>query len=277
MGVSAYDGQYGEQIILNMDNVEVREGVMSEREKDGKVKLWGWDQWFDRDPATQELIPYDEGGEITTDELPRRKTEDAGRNTFRYEITEGLLEGRDDPVEIGDRELWLSNQAKTRTVAKVLSKHGKSIIKNKSDNRDWLSIDSANEDFPLREDLEGRRLMMWFQPTSFTIEEKGEEKTVTYIDTVILDAETEAGITMLNDESSEQSTIPEPGSESESESTTTDTSSNPEDFPPAIQDLVDMFRRTEQTSRESIEPIVNAEAPDGYDVDMDAVMAAVTS
>lgn len=273
--VGSYDGQFGEQIILNMDNVQVNEGVISERESDGKTKVWGWDQWFDRDPATMELVPYDDDGEITTAELPRRKSEDAGRNTFRYELGEGVLEGRDEPVEIGDRELWLKNQAKSRTVAKVLSTEGENIIEDKDDDNNWLSFDVGNEEFPLREELEGRRLILWFQPKTFTVEKGDEEEEVTYIDAFILDAETEAGITMINEESGEQSTIPEPTAEEADESS--DTSSAEEGFPQEIEELIEVFRRTEQTSRESIEPVVNAEAPDGYDVDMDAVMDAVTS
>jgi hypothetical protein len=258
-----------------MDDVQVNEGVISERESDGKTKVWGWDQWFDRDPATMELVPYDDDGEITTAELPRRKSEDAGRNTFRYELGEGVLEGRDEPVEIGDRELWLKNQAKSRTVAKVLSTEGENIIEDKDDDNNWLSFDVGNEEFPLREELEGRRLILWFQPKTFTVEKGDEEEEVTYIDAFILDAETEAGITMINEESGEQSTIPEPTAEEADESS--DTSSAEEGFPQEIEELIEVFRRTEQTSRESIEPIVQAEAPDGYDVDMDAVMDAVTA
>jgi hypothetical protein len=273
--VGSYGGQFGEQIILNMDDVQVNEGVISERESDGKTKVWGWDQWFDRDPATMELVPYDDDGEITTAELPRRKSEDAGRNTFRYELGEGVLEGRDEPVEIGDRELWLKNQAKSRTVAKVLSTEGENIIEDKDDDNNWLSFDVGNEEFPLREELEGRRLILWFQPKTFTVEKGDEEEEVTYIDAFILDAETEAGITMINEESGEQSTIPEPTAEEADESS--DTSSAEEGFPQEIEELIEVFRRTEQTSRESIEPIVQAEAPDGYDVDMDAVMDAVTA
>jgi hypothetical protein len=273
--VGSYGGQFGEQIILNMDDVQVNEGVISERESDGKTKVWGWDQWFDRDPATMELVPYDDDGEITTAELPRRKSEDAGRNTFRYELGEGVLEGRDEPVEIGDRELWLKNQAKSRTVSKVLSTEGENIIEDKDDDNNWLSFDVGNEEFPLREELEGRRLILWFQPKTFTVEKGDEEEEVTYIDAFILDAETEAGITMINEESGEQSTIPEPTAEEADESS--DTSSAEEGFPQEIEELIEVFRRTEQTSRESIEPIVQAEAPDGYDVDMDAVMDAVTT
>lgn len=68
---------------------------------------------------------------------------------------EGVLEGRDDPVEIGDLELWLDNVKKARTFTKVLSSRGHDVVDqdNKNDDRNWLDAEDDDE-FALREELE---------------------------------------------------------------------------------------------------------------------------
>lgn len=286
--VGVYEGNYGMNIILNMDDAEVIEGVTSRRidngngEADDKLKVFGWDKWFDRDEETMDLIPMDEGGEISTEELGRRVTESAGGDDYKYEIEEGVLEGRDDPVDISDRELWLGNGKKARTLAKVLSQHGHDIIDedNKRDDRDWLNAET-DTDFALRPELEGRRIMFWFEQETVgpdDIDDLDEE--VTFTDAVVLDADTEAGITIVNDE--------EEGAESGADGSESDESSGSEDgedadevrtgrgdLPPDVNELVDMFARTGQDNRESIENIISDEAPDDYSVDMDHVMSEI--
>lgn len=67
-GVGVND-QFGASAVLNLDNVEVIQGVVTDREGSAKKKVYGWSNWFDRDEETGELVPFDEGGEISIDEL----------------------------------------------------------------------------------------------------------------------------------------------------------------------------------------------------------------
>jgi hypothetical protein len=75
-GVGVND-QYGKSVVLNLDDTMVHEGVISDRQGADKKKVYGWSKWFDRDPETDDLVPFEEGGDITTDELGRIVTEEA--------------------------------------------------------------------------------------------------------------------------------------------------------------------------------------------------------
>lgn len=286
--VGVYDGQYGKTLILNLDDTVINEGVITERiddgngNADGKVKVFGWDKWYDRD-ENMELVPFDEGGEITVDNLGRRVTEEAGGSTYKYEVTEGVLEGRDEPVSIGDREIWLSNGKKARTLAKVFSKHGHDVVdeENKRDDSSWLIADDEDS-FGLRDELEDRRVMFWFEQNTLKADDvEGLDQDVTFTDSVVLDAETEAGITIQNGDGGGNGGGGDGGGttdDTNSDDASVDAASNGdgiEGFPEAIDELVDMFARTNQTNRESIETLVMDEAPADYTVDMNAVMAAV--
>jgi hypothetical protein len=253
--------------------VQVNEGVVTERLSDEKVKVFGWDRWFDRD-ENMELQPLPGQDAVSEAELPSVESTTAGNDTYRYSIADSVLEGRDDPVDIGDRELWLTNAKKTRTIAQVLSERGQSIINDnaKRDDDDYLKAET-DEQFMLRDELQGRRLMLWFEDVTIPAEELDDEQdeAITFTDSVILDAETETGITMDNaavveDEADEEQ-------EEEREAVAADGGGS--SFPEALDDLISMFARNNQTDRERVETMVQSEAPDGYTVNMDSVMTAI--
>jgi len=168
------------------------------------------------------------------------------------------LEGRDDPVEIDDLKLWLGNGKKARTFAKILSADGHDAIDedNKRDDRNWLVADNG-DDFNLRPELEGRRIMFWFEQTTLKEENlEGQDEDVTFTDSVILDAETEAGITILNgdEKGAESDDSSSDFNESDgSDDASDDESADSEDLPDDVDELVDMFARTGQDNRDSIE------------------------
>jgi len=283
--VGVYEGSFGASIVLSFDDGEVHEGVLTRRSDDGdgnaddKLKVFGWDQWYDRD-ENMDLVPFDDGGEITIDNLGHRVTQDAGGDTYRYDIEEGVLEGRDEPVEIGNFEFWMGNGKKARTFAKVLSELGHDVIdeENKRDDREWLSVET-DAGFSLREELQGRRLMFWFERETLSPDDMdGLDESVTFTDSVILDGETEAPITIDNGSEEDES-----GTQSNSSNAETDGSSGAvensqngnKELPQDVDELVDMFARTGQDDPDSIETIVTEESPADYEVDMDAVMAEV--
>jgi hypothetical protein len=268
--------QFGTSVVFNLDDVEVVEGVVTDREGAAKKKVYGWSNWFDRDPETGDLVPFEEGEEISIDVLGRRVTESAGGDKYRYTVEEGVMEGRDDPVSLGDRDYWVSNSKKTRTLCKVLSAHGHDIIneENKREDGKWLNAETG-DDFNLRDDIQGRRIMFWYQDDSFTVEEDGEEEVVEFTDAVVLDEETEVGITIRNGDADQEDLA-----ESESQTETSDTEEEQEepeteDFPEDIEDAIRMFARTNQTDKDKLAPLLEDEAPDDYDLDLDAVVAEI--
>jgi len=277
-----YEGQYGQNIIPGLDDAEVLEGVICSRtdngdgEADEKMKVFGWDKWYDRDEE-MELVPFDDGGEITTDELGRRVTDEAGGDTYKYQIEAGVLEGRDEPVDIGDVELWLGNGKKARTLAKVFSAEGHDIIDDKDDDRSWLNAEDRGS-FNLRDELDGRRVMIWFEQVTLTPDDIDDlDESVTYTDAVVLDAETETPITIINDEEDEdgaESDSSDDGDEDGSDSSGAAESgdSDGEELPGDVDELVDMFARTGQDNRDNVKNIIMDEAPDGYEPDMDYIM-----
>jgi len=284
--VGVYEGNYGMNIILNMDDAVVREGVLTERveqpngEADNKLKVMGWDTWYDRN-ENMELVPFEEGEEVDLNGIGRRETETHGGDKYKYSIEEGVMEGRDESVEIGDRELWLGGGKKTRTIAKVLSSKGHDIIDedNKRDDREWLNAENEL-DFALREELEGRRIMFWFENTTLSADEIDDlDEDVTFTDAVILDAETEAPITIPNDtdgnsNTSESSAGGDSGS-SDSDDGTDDVADDEPSFPKDVDEMIDMFARTGQTDPDMIGNSIKDAAPEDYDVDMDAVVSAI--
>lgn len=288
--VGVYEGNFGMNIILNMDDAVVREGVLTERveqpngEADHKLKVMGWDTWYDRN-EDMELVPFEEDEEVDLNGIGRRETETHGGDKYKYSIEEGILEGRDEPVEIGDRELWLGNGKKARTIAKVLSSKGHDIIDedNKRDDREWL--DAENElDFALREELEGRRIMFWFEKTTLSADEIDDlDEDVTFTDAVILDAETEAPITIPNDTDGTDRNDGSGADGTDSDSNDSidggvdgaDGEGDEPDFPKDVDEMVDMFARTGQTDPDMIGNSIRDAAPDDYEVDMDAVVSAI--
>jgi len=271
--VGVYPGNYGQNIILSMDDVEVLEGVIGRRLDDEKLKVFGWDKWFNRDGETMELEPLPGQDSVSEGALPEVESTSAGGNTFRYNIEEAVMEGRDEPVPVGDLEMWLKNSKKARTMAKVFSEHGHDIINEDNTREDYGWMDAENRsEFNFRDDLEGRRIIFWFENKTIPADKLGEDQNedITFTDSVILDAETEAGITIKNGETSDSA-----GTSSDVEEEADEEADDEAEFPADIQSLVDMFARTGQDNRESVESMVRDAAPNGYEVDMDAVMAAI--
>lgn len=287
--VGVYDGNYGQTMILNMDDVEVNEGVLSERLDDEKIKVFGWDNWFDRDEDTFELQPLPGQDTVKDEDLPSVESQSAGGEKYRYAITDALMEGRDEPVSIGDGELWLTNGKKTRTLAKVLSQMGHDAVSDENEREDhgWLNAETEAE-FQLRDELQGRRLMMWFEQVTIPAEDMDDDQDedITFTDTVLLDAKSESGITIANGDGG--GTVGGDDSTGGGSGNATDAADEPADgasgddsddeeasYPNAIDGLLDVFARNNQNDREKVSSAVRNEAPDDYDVDMDAVMAEI--
>jgi hypothetical protein len=159
----------------------------------------------------------------------------------------------------------ITNGTEYRTILKVITDAGHDVIDDKDDDFGW-----ANEDkISLRDDLRGRRIVLFYKESSFTPD--GQDEEVTYTDSVLLDADTGAGVTIQNGESdgSSSGSSDDSGSDDKENSGTlggNDDDSLPEGVPEEADEIIDFMARTEETERDSVEQLVSGEA-DEYDLD----------
>ncbi|UBF21566.1 hypothetical protein HRTV-24_gp80 [Halorubrum virus HRTV-24] len=259
---------YGQSLIVDADDVEVIDGIVMERSPgdpdDDTVKVFGWDTWFATDDNG--ALSEDVGG----DEVPSRHNEQFGSNDFTYKLSDTVQEG-DDPVNLGNCTLWLSNGTKNRTFAKVVTPAGHDIVDDKDDNYNWLNEDALE----LRDDLEGRRIILSYYKDGFLPDDaESEDDYVEYTDAKVLDAETLAGITIANsggdsDESDESS-----GDSGGSLGGGSDDDELPEGVPQAADQIIDFMANTGETTPENVEQLVAGEVGDA-EYDLDAVIAEI--
>lgn len=273
--LSEYTGDYGQNVYVDLDDVELIHGMFYDRTWEGPgsaddyddkmKKLFGFGSWFE----TNEDGTLAE--EIDEKYINHRITENFGKNEFPYEYIDRVQEG-DDPIEVGDYDMKLSNSTKNRTFLKVLTTAGHDVVDDKEDGYSWADEDKIE----LRDDLEGRRLILFYKHNSFTPE--GDDEEVTYTDAVVLDADTGAGVTIQNGSSDSSGSS---GSSSDSKDDSSDSSgtlggndddSLPEGVPEEADEIIDFMARTGETSPDGVDNLVSGEADD---YDLDAVVAEV--
>lgn len=259
--------QYGQSVIVDVDDVRVQHGLAYDRfydDEDDTMKVFGFGKWF----KTNEDGTLAE--EVQDDLLNKRISEEFGGEQYPYEYEGHVTEGSGDELTLGNMTMWLNNGTKNRTFLKVITKAGHDVIDDKEDDHNW-----ANEDnLELRDDLRGRRIMLFYKKESFTPE--GEDEPVTYTDAVVLDEKTGAGITIQNgddDSSSSESSAEDDSDESGgSLGDSAGGSDLPEGVPEEAEEIIGFLVRTEETDPEQVDNLVGDEA-DEYDVD--AVIAEV--
>lgn len=261
--LAEWTGQYGQQLIIDMDDVEVLDGIIMDRggDDDDTTKVFGWETWFQTDENGQ--LAEDVDG----DDVPTRHAESFGSNDFTYEL-EGSVQEGDDPIPLGNLTMWVGNQTKFRTFAKVVTPQGHDIIGDKDDDMNWLATDKLE----VRDDLKGRRIVMFFREESFTPD--GEDEAVEYTDATILDADSGAPITISNGSSGGSGN----GSSDDGESggSVGGDDGLPEGVPESADDMIDFMARTDQTDPDEIETVIDSEVGD-VDYDLDAVVAEIES
>lgn len=272
--LSEYTGDYGQNVYVDLDDVELIHGLYYDRKWSGPggaddyddkmMKLFGFGSWFEtNDDGTLEE-------EIDEKFINHRITENFGKNEFPYEYVDRVQEG-DDPIEVGNMDMKLSNSTKNRTFLKVLTTAGHDVIDDKDDGFSWADADNIQ----LRPDIQGRRLILFYKHKTFTPE--GDDEEVTYTDAVVLDAETGAGVTIQNgdsDSSGSSGSFDDSDDESDSSGTLggNDDDSLPEGVPEEADEIIDFMARTNETDPDGVDQLVSGEA-DEYD--LDAVVAEV--
>jgi len=261
-GISYHEAEYGLNVYLDIDDVEVMHGMLYDRTWDGGdliddydddvMKVFGFGNWFDTNPDGT----LDE--ELQEKFVNHRISENIGSNTFPYEFEELVTEG-DDEIEMGNMSMKLTNSTKSRTILKVLTDAGHGVIDDKDSSHNWVRTNQLN----LRDDILGRRIVVFYKDATFTPD--GEDDEITYTDAVVLDAKTGAGITIQNGDSDSSSDSSDGGS-SGTVGGSDDDDSLPEGVPEEANDIIDFMARTEETDRDQIENLVSNEADD-YDLD----------
>lgn len=273
--LSEYTGNYGQNVYVDLDDVELIHGMYydrtwsgpagSEDYTDKMMKLFGFGSWF----KTDENGKLSE--EIEEKYINHRITENFGKNEFPYEYVDMVREGQ-DTIDVGNMDMKLSNSTKNRTFLKVITEAGHDVIDDKEDEHSWVN----EENVVLRDDLEDRRLILFFKHKSFTPD--GDDKEVTYTDAVVLDANTGAGVTIQNGNSSSSTSSSSSGTSSDSKDGDSgtlggnDDDSLPEGVPEDADEIIDFMARTGETDPDGVENLVSGEA-DEYD--LDAVVAEV--
>jgi uncharacterized membrane protein YgcG len=258
-----YSGDYGQSLIVDLDNVEVMDGIVMDR-GDGTTKVFGWETWFDTN-GNGKLTE-----DVDTDDVPSRHAESFGSNDYTYQLEDSTQEG-DDPISLGNMSIWMGNQTKFRTFAKVFTPDGHDIVGDKEDDYNWLATDSPT----IRDDLVGRRVVMFFKEESFTPD--GEDEPVSFTNAAILDADSGAPITISNGSSGGSGNgSSDDGGSGGSGGSVGGGSSLPEGVPEAADEMIDFMARTDQTDPDEIETVIDSEVGD-VDYDLDAVVAEIES
>lgn len=265
-----YEGNRGQQLIVDIDDVKVLDGIVMDRgdEGDDTMKVFGWDTWF----QTDENGKLDE--DIDAEEVPSRHSEKFGTNNFSYSLENAVWE-EDEPMELGNLVMWAGNSTKNRTLLKVVTPNGHDAIEDKEDDYNWINTD----DLELRDDLKGRRIILSYEKVSWDPDDNDSDEPITYTDAKILDAETFAGITMMNSDSgsSSSSDSGSSGSLGSSESGETDLADG---IPSELDNIIGFMANTYETEPENVEKLVKGELNASHsmdDVDIGAVVDEIES
>lgn len=266
--LNQFTGDYGQTGILGYSDVQVLDGMLYQRTDDeNKLKVFSWDDLYDRDDEGN--LPDD----VDKSTAPERKSEKVAGSTYRYELIDSAIEGRTDPVEVGDITMFLSNSSASRTLMKTLTTAGHDAVVDKDDDFGWMLSDLS-----LRPDLDERRVIHFHVQESFTPD--GESESVEFTAPVLLDAKTEERITIPNgdgdDSGSSQAEGGSLGDSGGSDDTTDDSGGEvPSGVPDEADGLIDYFARTGEDDAENVEQMLESEVPDMSAVDMDAVMEEI--
>jgi hypothetical protein len=266
-----HTGDYGQNVYLDLDNVRVKHGMVYDRQwvpdgetedtyDDTTMKVFGFGKWFD----TNDDGTLDE--EIQEKFINHRISESFGSNTFPYEF-ESLTKEGDDEIEMGNMSMKLKNSTKFRTILKVITTAGHDVINDKDDDFDWADENRIE----LRDDLDSKRIVLFYKKQSFTPD--GDDEEVTYTDAVLLDESTGAGITIQNGDSDGGSSSSENKDASEGGTLGgNDDDALPEGVPEEADSIIDFLARTNENNPSEVDSLVASEADD---YDLDAVVEEV--
>lgn len=298
--INAFNSNYGDKFLVGLENVTVLDGIVfSRQDKPDTYKLISFGELFDVDSDTGAVLDPDTGEALTADEvLDHGKVqyfdEKFGGTTYEYDAVGVAIEANDDdPIEVGESTMMLSNKGWVRKLAKILSAEGHALIEMTenengrevpvSDGFGWL----ATLDPTLRDGFEGRNVDLWVEQDSFTPD--GEDEAVNFTAPIVVDTKSGEQVGINNESDGDSggsgsttgnaSQGPSSGSvggdtdDTPATETAADGGSTDADFSDEVEELIDYFIRTDEDDYDTMETMLNQQAGDG--VDVDAVVAEV--
>ena len=152
--VNAFDSQYGDKFVVGFDEVKVLDGIVFRREdKPDTYKVFSPGKFFDVDEDTGLVLDGNGDAMAAQDILEHPRvlgfSETFGGEDYFYTPVGVVVEAADDvavnsdidvetdgtSIVIGEVSMLLSNKAWTRTLAKLLTDEGDSIIAQEEDEQ----------------------------------------------------------------------------------------------------------------------------------------------
>lgn len=294
--INAFNSSYGDKFLVGLENVEVLDGIVFQRkDKPDTYKLISFGELFDVDTDTGAVLDPDTGEELTADEVMNHGKvqyfdEKFGGTTYEYDVVGVAIEANnDEPIEVGEATMMLSNKGWVRKLAKILSAQGHDIIEMTenengrevpvSEGYGWLTTLEPT----LRDGFEGRNVDLWVEQDSFTPD--GEDEEVNFTAPIVVDTKSGEQVGIENGSNdgggsttgnaSSGSTSGSVGDDSGSDDTSDDTASaaGETEFSNEVEELIDYFVRTDEDDYDTMETMLGQQT-DGS-VDVDAVVAEV--
>jgi len=340
--VKLLNTDYGDRILAKFNNVSVLDGVVMQRDdKPGTWKVFGFgDLGFNVGDDGLVYESYDANtdefnGEMSADEIlshPRVQGFSEGpfgsTGTLWYTPVGVVVEDGNDiavnediidtpnttEVPIGSVAMFLANRSWVRTLLKLVTESGNSVIETTendkgrtvpvTEDRGWLTIDEPS----LREEIADRTIELFIIEESQTFE--GDDEETTWSTPILLDSKTSERITIDNDaeesndsdadesadaepekaaatdggaaaaqpsgnQSSTSTAAPEPSTEPDGDDTEADADADGA-VPEVLDDLIDYFARTEgEVTADEFREFAADEVDDPDAVDWDAAAAQV--
>lgn len=302
--VAAADTQYGDRFIVGMDDVQVLDGIVFQRDDDPDTwKVFSADKFFHLNPEDGLVYEnYDEEtgeytdqmtvGELFESSRVQGFSESFGGDTYYYTPVGAVVEAAGEVVlndemdieatdeggiPVGDASMMLGNKAASRTLAKKLTATGEAIVpddgvtdksgeEKKYADHGWLT----EMDPQLRSGLEGRTVELWLTDETFTTDD-GEERN--YTTPNLLDVKTST-------EDQQNFITIENGLDDGGDADSDDTAETTEDadeaavdsdgVPDEMDDLLDYFARQGGADADELREFAEDEVDNPDQVDWDA-------
>jgi hypothetical protein len=249
--------QYGTSLIVNIDDVDVLDGIVMEKsDKEESYKLFSWDEFgFERD----------EDGviQVSEEQAPGRQKIDVGGTSHVYEPVAYVAEGNPDFQDsfwLDDVVMWMGVSSKSRTFAEIVSVLGEQAVVQETwtDSHDWLHED-ADE---LRPELQGKEIELFYKLNEYTTtNNEGDEVERSYKQAVVIDQESGEPVEKLEEPQVDVDGTSDVGNEA------------PDELPPEAHPVLDFYRDSIEQDmdvpKDSIRSMLedslpNTENPDEY-------------
>ena len=226
---------WGQSLGIAMENVELVDGCLYHDPEKGKFKVFSWREVIGFDPADPEGPDADAG------DANQFLVKNYGGTEKRYELVEAVVMANDDdPADLGNVIMWYGGsdrfgpKSASKTLAKILTTHGRDAVVDDSDIHNWLADTSG--DNILRGDLQGRRVGF------FEVKKQSNQSDRKYHHPIVKDVETGADVTVANNTESEQGTLDGGNdtaeAEAEPEAVADGGPAAAEEVPAAIEDFI---------------------------------------